>query len=64
MANRMAHLDYFPHAITPRGECTLHRAVMDGEEVLRIRESDGEVHPPTAEDLAFIEAERSACGEE
>lgn len=60
----MAHLDRFPHAITPKGECPVHLAVMGHQEIIAMKDSDGEIHPPTAEDLALIEAERSACGEE
>ena len=59
----MAHLDRFPHAITPSGECTIHEAVMNNAPITAVKDSDGAVHPPTDADLQLIKAEQDECGE-
>ena len=60
----MPALDHYPHAITTHGECTLHQAIMQHEQIIAIKDSDGLIHPPTDDDLQFIATEKSECGEE
>lgn len=53
----------YPHAITAEGkECTIHEAVLYGQEIVGICEIDGTKHERTTEDDALIEAEIQECG--
>lgn len=64
----MTSATIYPHAITDSGrECTFHEVALEQLSVVAVRDSyddeDKDLHPPTAADLALIQAEEDECSE-
>jgi hypothetical protein len=62
--SKVPQADVYPHAITSSGiECSVRAAVIAGQLIKEVIDSDGERHPPNEDDLFLIQRIKNECGE-